>query len=597
MPDLLHSLQSRDLGHLRIVAGLWGEELKSAEMEAALEELAAALLDPALVGEIVDSLSAEAKSALEVLIEEGGRMPWATFVRRFGEIREIGPGRRDREQVYLHPASAAETLFYRAFLARAFFDTPTGPQEFAYIPDDLLIIIHHEGHKGEKEKNVVPFVVNKGDEPLGRPAAPKERERPLPASDRLLDDATTLLAALRMDMQPPETIVPVNVVCGFLQAAGILAGDEPLADKVKSFLEMPRAQALSMLAEAWQTSETFNELRQIPGLVCEGEWKNSSLVTRHFLLAFLDTIPIDKWWSLPAFVHAIKEKYPDFQRPAGDYDSWFIRRTDSEAYLRGFEHWDEVDGALIRYFITGPLFWLGRIDLATPEGGKTVTAFRVVSNVEGQMSDARRSTFDEMGKLHVFSQGKITIPRLLPRAARYQISRFCEWEDVGRVAAGSRHLHSPALASGASVPQVQVYVPAGLLDHRRRIETMPDEYHYRVSTHSLKKAKEQGLKVRQLLSLLAKNAAAEIPLVFVKALKRWEVNGTEARIENLVILRVSRPEVLDELRKSKAGRFLGEILGPTTVIVKTGAQGKVLAALAEMGMLADVSHEEHQRDE
>jgi len=77
------------------------------------------------------------------------------------------------------------------------------------------------------------------------------------------------------------------------------------------------------------------------------------------------------------------------------------------------------------------------------------------------------------------------------------------------------------------------------------------------------------------------------PPAFVKALKRWEVTGTEARVEVQTVLRASRPEVLEELRKSKAGRFLGEILGPTAVIVKKGAQAKVLAALAELGLLAN----------
>jgi len=42
-----------------------------------------------------------------------------------------------------------------------------------------------------------------------------------------------------------------------------------------------------------------------------------------------------------------------------------------------------------------------------------------------------------------------------------------------------------------------------------------------------------------------------------------------------------------ELRKSKAARFLGETLGPTTVVIKEGAQSKVMAALAEMGLLAE----------
>jgi hypothetical protein len=97
------------------------------------------------------------------------------------------------------------------------------------------------------------------------------------------------------------------------------------------------------------------------------------------------------------------------------------------------------------------------------------------------------------------------------------------------------------------------------------------------------------LKAGQLLSLLAKNASGPIPPAFVKALQRWEINGTEARVEHLVVLRVSRPEVMNELKNSKAGRFLSEPLGPTAAVVKPGAESKILEALAEMGLLAEVS--------
>ncbi len=93
--------------------------------------------------------------------------------------------------------------------------------------------------------------------------------------------------------------------------------------------------------------------------------------------------------------------------------------------------------------------------------------------------------------------------------------------------------------------------------------------------------------MEQLLSLLAKHSNEKIPPAMVKALKRWDANGTEARIQSHAVLRVSRPEVLEELRKSRASRFLGEILGPTTVIVKDGAQSKVLEVLAEIGLLAE----------
>jgi hypothetical protein len=42
------------------------------------------------------------------------------------------------------------------------------------------------------------------------------------------------------------------------------------------------------------------------------------------------------------------------------------------------------------------------------------------------------------------------------------------------------------------------------------------------------------------------------------------------------------------MRKSRAGKFLGEVLGPTTVIVKSGAIQNVLDALTELGLLAEV---------
>lgn len=542
MPDLLTSLQKHDLGHIRIVAELWGLELNSNEIETAAKELCASLLDPDLLAEITESLPLKAKSALQALVAKNGRIPWAEFTRSFGDIREIGPGKRDREKPHHNPTSPAETLFYRALLARAFFDTPNGPQEFAYIPSDLLQTLNREVRKeriGENRNNLAPLAdLAVNPEPLGRPASPVEKAHPLPANDFLLDDATTLLAALRLGIEAPDTQVPAQVVEQLLRSAKIILKSGPKPEAVKTFLEAPRQAALQTLADAWLDNETFNELRQLPGLSFEGEWKNQPVVTREFLLNLLDAIPEGKWWSLPAFIRDIKTKYPDFQRPAGDYDSWFIKRASDGEYLRGFAYWDQVDSALIRYFITGILFWLGQVELATPEAGAEPMAFRVISEkIKGRSED---------GKLVARSNGQIAVPRFAPRAVRYQVARFCEWN-----------------------------------------EAREDEYRYTITPSSLKKAGVQGLKVEHLLVLLAKYTSGGIPPVLVKALKGWEANGTEARVQTRVVLRVSRPEILEELRRSKAARFLGELLGPTTVVLKDGTQSKVLAALAELGLLAE----------
>jgi hypothetical protein len=177
------------------------------------------------------------------------------------------------------------------------------------------------------------------------------------------------------------------------------------------------------------------------------------------------------------------------------------------------------------------------VELAATQEGSEITSFRISSSIAKK---------EERGKITASSNGRILVERTAPRAVRYQMARFCEWN-----------------------------------------ESRPGEYRYTITPASLKKATEQGLKVEHLLSLLAKHAAGGVPPVLVKALKRWEANGTEARVQTQVILRVSRPEVLEELRKSKAGRFLGELLGPTSAVIKDGAQSKVLAALAELGLLAE----------
>lgn len=568
MPNLSQTLPSNDLGFTRIVASLWGLELASTDPVSAAVELAETLSDVELVEEVVSTLPKDARSTLEALAGAGGRLAWGVFTRRFGEVREMGAGKRDREQPHLHPASAAEALWYRGLLARAFFDTEQGAQEFAFIPDDLLMALEFAGlvelgpkhgpapaqhtEKPATEKKTEKIVVKRPapapeqqtpantEEPLGRPASPAEKAVPLPAGDRLLDDACTLLAALRMGLKPPETAIPVTVVREFLSAAKIIVKGKPQPEPVKKFLEAPRPQALEMLGTAWQAATSFNELRQLPGLVCEGEWQNEPLVTREFLLDLLAAVPEKQWWSLPAFVRDVKAKYPDYQRPAGDYDSWFVKREADGTYLRGFANWDNVDGALLRYFIAGPMFWLGMLDLAAPDGPPAPAAFRL-NGGEAQASKV------ENGKPGVLSNGRITVPRLTPRAVRYQIARFCEWDDE-----------------------------------------KDDRYAYRVTPASLLRAREQGLKSEQLLGILQKHAAAALPPPFVRALQRWETNGSEARLEKLVVLRLGTPEVLNELRASKAARFLGEILGPTTVVVKDGAQDKVLAALAELGFMAEV---------
>ena len=551
MPDLVQSLQGKDLGHLRIIAQLWGIQLNAPDARRALQPLTQMMLTRKYLLAVLEGLPPAAQQAWHDLLEQEGRLPWALFARRYGMLREMGAARRDREQPYMETAIPSEVLWYRGLIDRAFFDTPTGPEEFAYIPDDFL--------------QMLPVAASRSSEPLGRPASSGERATTIIGNDWLLDHTTTLLAALRSglglvavgELEFPGTqqaglppLLPDTLLLVLGETGLVDLQQKPAAEPVREFLEAPRGQALARLVQAWKNSLAVNELHLLPGLVCEGEWKNDPRRARQAILGLVQQIPVGKWWSLAAFVEAIRKQFPDYQRPAGDYDSWFIRRDGSQEYLRGFEHWDEIDGALIRYILTGPLYWLGCVELGLPaekDPGehRMVTAFRLTEWAEALLVGGAPALITEDEPSTLRSDGRLRVPRLGGRAFRYQAARFVDWEGFGKEA-----------------------------------------YHYRLTPGALLRARQQGLRISHLFTLLRRGNVV-VPPVLLKALERWEEQGSQARLERLLVLRVSRPEILQELRASRAARFLGEYLGPTVVVVKEGAGEKVLAVLAELGYLGE----------
>jgi hypothetical protein len=172
------------------------------------------------------------------------------------------------------------------------------------------------------------------------------------------------------------------------------------------------------------------------------------------------------------------------------------------------------------------MFWLGLVDLAmsskpdSNQGGR-ITAFRL-SNwsrdlLSGKMPDI---CIEEDELLTVRADGRIRVPLRVPRAARYQIARFGEWQ--------------------------------GYKD---------EFYRYRLTP---------------------------------TALQDWDTIGSQASMMDVCVLRVRDPKILNQLRNSSTARYLEDLLGPTTVVIRPGAKEKVMMALAEMGYLTEVMQEETQ---
>ena len=539
MPDLQHCLQSQDLGFLKIVADFWGVDFAAPDARQGLPRLAESLLVPALVLEVAETLPETTRNALDALQANGGWMPWSRFVRDYGGLREVGPGRRDREKPYLKPISATEVLWYRGMIGRDFLRRDGELQECVYIPDDLLALL--------------PPVHPPGSQPPGRAASSGEVKVVTPTTDRVLDHCCTLLAALRLGNPERSPAMatwqpPADVVAELLRAVKLITAEEqPAAEDARSFLEMPRGAALAWLVRGWRDSDEFNELRQIPSLVCEGAWRNDPRTAREQVLDWVNELPEGVWWNLNSFVTAIFERMPDFQRPAGDFDTWLVRDAVSDGSLSGIEHWPEVDGALIRYLITGPMHWLGLVDLASSVEDQPAAAFRFSAWAADLLKGrSPAGLVEEEQPLKALSDGRILAGRFSSRLARYQVSRFGLWQ--------------------AETEEV---------------------YTYQLTPQSLEEAAGQGLKVAHLETLMGKYGEP-LPPSLGQALHQWEKSGGQALIHPCVVLRVTDPKILQALRSTPAERFLGDFLGPTAVIVHPGAAEKVRAALTRMGYLADL---------
>jgi hypothetical protein len=542
MPGLAQSLEGHDLGHLLILAESWGIPMRAASVREAIDQLVELL--PLKVADL-ENVSEEARLAMNELAAAGGRRPWAQFTRQFGELREMGAARRDKEQPQRQPISATETLWYRALIGRAFFDSPQGPLEFAYIPDEMLAVL--------------PLSSLARSGALGRQARPEERAVVTQANDKILDEACTLLAGLRLGFSEGQLVAvedwqtPLAILKALLKAAHVLdESGQPNPKATRVFLEAERGQALAQLVQAWLQSKHFNELRLMPGLETEGNWDNDPLNTRKKVLDFARSAPPGQWWSISALIADVKVRQPDFQRPAGDYDSWYLRAMAGGEYLRGFAHWDAVDGALLAFLLRGPMHWLGLLDLGAPVEGRPATAFRWSAWAKGLLAgQAPKEPHAENQKLKVDSRGIISVPRLAPRAVRYQVARFASWLPV-----------------------------------------RADAYQYQVTSRSLGAARKQGLKIQQLLNLAKAHNAAALPPNLLQALKRWEEHGNQAQLSGMLVLRVHSAAVLKALRASRAARYLGEPLGPAAISVKAGAGKQVLQALMELGYLGELEEEE-----
>jgi hypothetical protein len=551
MLTLLHALQDETADHWRLVAQAWGVEYPASARDP-LSELIVAVLNPERVAEIYRALEEPARKAVDALRRSGGKMPVVEFFHRYGEIRSMGPARLRREQPWLNPVSTSEGLWYSGWLGRAFIRAGGAAQEYIFLPGDLEALIPAGAGESAPQWNLLSY-------------QPGRRELLYQAGSRSAEDACTLLAFVRNWPQPARRGIPrwipdrpldlhakeaaaFPLLYHLLLEQGLLQGDplQPDPESARVFLERSAGESSIALLKAWRDSSVWNDLEHMGGLTAEGAWPNDPRRSRREFLDALRPAPRGQWCTIESAVEMIRRARMEFLRPASEFDSWSLHDEAGE-YLRGMESWNRVEGTLVRFYLAGPMAWLGAVDLAPREAPK---AFRFSPPAAGLWDEETPAAPPAEARARIRPDGSMFVLPGTPPLLRYQLARCANW----------------------LAPKGGAYV-------------------YRISPRSLARAREQGVRATHILSLL-ETLLGKVPPGLAGAVRHWEQHGSEAvvRTERILTGRSADAAAKIDALARRDRSTVARLEGPVYVVSRLGVN-RLRVRLMEEEILLDDEEE------
>ena len=563
MHTLFASLSDHSMAMLRGIADVRGLELNSNSRDDAAAQLATALAEPAATAAALAVCSAGGRAAWQALAAAGGKLKTPVFTRHHGAIRPVGPGRLEREAVWQQPQGPAEELWYRGLIFRGFADLGDGPAEYIYIPPELL-------------PAALPVTAQTPATILPAAPAPPRKQQ---AFNTFAVDLCALLAAIReTPLHTDNTGKPrsadlarlceglllpdatrLDLALALARGQGWLAVDRDRlalnSQAATGWLRLTPWEQMRGLFHAWRESADagpagWNDLRRIPALQAEGAWRNDPVAARRGILAILSRLEVGAWHTLDDLVGWIKATDPDFQRPDGSYTGWYLRDVETGRYLSGFESWDEVEGRLIRFIVTGPLFWLGALALGE-DADAASQAFCLTEAGAAWLGKPLPRELPRPAHLSVDEQFIITAPLLLPLLDRFRLLRFTE-------------------------PAGEPYLPGRPTRHR-------------ITRGGLARARAGGVAAQAIVEFLQRASGGRTPARVIAALARWDQHGGAVRITRGAVVRVTDASILAALRADAAAApLLGDLLSAQAAVVREADLPKLLKALEELGYTVKV---------
>lgn len=583
MKTLYQSLLDYEMALLKAIAACRSVTLTTPNHAEAVQQLSEALLSPAKTAiTLADSSEAEVE-ALQFLVTHQGQADSGAFTRQYGPIRAMGGAKLEREQPWFNPVSPVEGLWYKGFIYKTFRVTDRGGTEFIYIPHDLLPLLQvHLTKLAPTTPDVAPSTTTFKLAPQSPP------NKIVATSGRLRENMFSLLitlqtqpvhrstdgplssetkAHLRQALLPPlpTTSDPTTELDFLLHLS---RHHDLVVDQTseltlnrhvaRTWLKLTEAAQVYALQQCWFNDKLWNDLWHVPTLFPQPTgWSNDPLIARQKILGCLTELAPQEWFTIKEFVTTIKQVEPDFQRPQGDYSSWYIQ-DEAGNFLMGFANWHKVEGALIQYLLTELLPWLSIVDLGLTTAGQpysfrvTVAGQRFLQTITQPSATPPPTTppGDESSPgLQISPDFKVQLPADINLYDRFQLARFAQ------------------------------------LDQRTA-----NTISYQITPRSITQARQNGITIDQIMAFLKRVSNHQLPPIVAEGLQNWANRWGTIRLQEVVLLHLNRPELAPELRQyPDLEPLLENMLDSQTIVVSAAHAATVRHLLAELGYLVETA--------
>lgn len=296
-----------------------------------------------------------------------------------------------------------------------------------------------------------------------------------------------------------------------------VAGDEVADWEALSFPEQARVIC------QWWLHET-HWIDATPGLLLG--WAGASHVKgRQRLVAWLEQLQPEQWYSLGAILDAIRQKDPMILRSRPEV----IRYLGYHGLEKLMRDWGAVDGAALTQMLVHPLHWIGAVDVGRGPDGRPA-AIRLTALGRWLIGDPTAPP-PELGEgPPLVVQPNFEVLALWPDAPTlYRLGLFAELRRADRVAT------------------FELTRPAALL------------------------AVDRGSSIEDLIKLLTERSRTGLPQNVEFTLRDWTRTYRRVHLEAATLLEVDDSTVLDQIMGSSRHKAkISRRLSPTAAVLEPG---------------------------